>query len=289
MATIAAALSFMLISGAATQQAFAHATTTLTLDEDPVDGKKIRVTVGHSNEPAFGAKPGIHDGKHNFEVSIADSDTRMPLSGASLKADKYFFNDIKSFKKAKSLKDADDSEKGITVGSVFGSPGIYMTRQVQTDGIYGYRLYGAISYFGEATINIDSTIFCTTPEGDTKKFNKGSWSGSFGCTEDIDDILFPERNGDVNPRNNDRDGNASLELNAGNAQVQQIGFDSESTGQATPLGIVAMSTAVNGATTSQVALPAMGLQLLMFSLPAVAAASYVGIRILRHHKRDESV
>lgn len=253
------------------QQAFAHASTTLTLDEDPVDGKKIRVTVGHTNEPTYGVKPGIHDGKHNFEVLLADSDTRLPLTGASLKVDKYYFKDIKSFKKAETLDDADDIEKGVTVGSVFGDPGHYMARQVQKDGIYGYRLYGTINYFGEAKIDIDSMVFCSSGEGDTKKFNSAGWTGSFGCTEDIVDTLFPEKS---------KGGDATLELLAGDAESAQIKQASLVTGSAPAMNIASASAPVSVSLFQLMA--ALG-------IPAAAVASFFGIRSIRQGRRDSAL
>jgi hypothetical protein len=282
---IVAAASFMLLSGATLQQAFAHASTTLTLDEDPVDGKKIRVTVGHTNEPTFGVKPGIHDGKHNFEVILADSDTRLPLTGASLKADKYYFKNIKSFKEAETPDDADDIEKGITVGSVFGDPGRYMTRQVQKDGIYGYRLYGTISYFNEATIDIDSTVFCSSSEGDTKKFNSAGWTGSFGCTEDIVDILFPERNRDANLVSGN--GEAAFEMpvvDGGSAQIKQASLVTGST----PAPTTAMNIAAS--TNAPAPLSASFFQLMAaLGIPAAAVASFFGIRSIRQGRRDSAL
>jgi hypothetical protein len=67
---------------------------------------------------------------------------------------------------------------------------------VVADGIYGYRLYGNISYFGVANVTINSTVFCTSSddEGNTTKFNSPGWSGSFGCPQDIDTIAFPTNN-----------------------------------------------------------------------------------------------
>ncbi len=273
-----AAASFMLLSGAALQQAFAHASTTLTLDEDPVAGKKIRVTVGHTNEPTYGVKPGIHDGKHNFEVLLADSDTRLPLTGASLKVDKYYFKDIKSFKKANTLDDADDIEKGVTVGSVFGDPGHYMARQVQKDGIYGYRLYGTINYFGEAKIDIDSTMFCSSSEGDTKKFNSAGWTGSFGCTEDIVDTLFPERG-----KGND---DAALELlvgDGGSAQIKQASLVTSSAPAPAAMNIAASANAPAPISASFFQLMAA------LGIPAAALASFFGIRSIRQGRRDNAL
>lgn len=82
------------------------------------------------------------------------------------------------------------------MGAVFGETGRYEDRQVVADGIYGYRIYGNISYFEAANVTIDSTIFCTSSDdvGNTTKFNSHGWSGSFGCPEDIDTIAFPANN-----------------------------------------------------------------------------------------------
>jgi hypothetical protein len=280
LAAVAATLGFMLVSGVMVQYAFAHANTTLTLTQEPVAGKKVRVTVGHTNEPTFGATPGIHDGKHNFEVLLADSDTRLPLTGASLKVDKYYFKDIRSFNKAKGLNDADEIEKGVTVGAVFGDPGHYMARQVQKEGIYGYRLYGTISYFGEATMNIDSTVFCSSAEGDTKKFNNAGWSGSFGCTDDIADIAFPEKNADIRRASSEIDAN-------GSAQVQQIGLGSDGSTAGTQSAVAAAS-----GFTIQVpaaSLPAAALQVLMVGIPAAGLATFFGVRTFKNRRNDRSL
>jgi hypothetical protein len=186
------ALGILTAAGAAAP-AFAHAHTTLTLEDEQVAGKEIELVLGHANEPTYGARPGIHDGKHGLEVSISDAATGLPLTGATLQADKYYFKDIKSFEAAESVGDADAIEEGVTVGAVFGEDGQYLARQVQQPGIYGYRLYGNVSYFGVATVPIDTTVFCRSDEGDTSKFNSDGWGGSFGCTQSIDDSRFPER------------------------------------------------------------------------------------------------
>lgn len=291
LATVAA-FSFMLLSGVIMQQAFGHASTTLTLTEDPVVGKKIRVVLGHTNEPTFGAKPGIHDGKHNMEVFLSDSDTRLPLAGASLKADMYYFKDIKAFNKATSPDDATEKRLGVAVGSVFGDPGHYLIREVQKDGIYGYRLYGTINYFGEGSIGIDSTIFCRSSEGDTSKFNSPGWSGSYGCTEEIDDILFPEKNEDVNPspgksgeKGKSDEKGASLGIEANDERIQQVA-ETTSTLNAVP---GASATGTGAQQPSIMTSPSMGLQLLAFGIPAAAAASFFGIRMWRQNKRDHSL
>jgi hypothetical protein len=178
------------------QPAFAHAETTLPIKVDDQAGRSIVVVIGHSNEPAYGAKPGIHDGIHGLEVTLSDNATGLPIDDAQLKADKYYFTDLQSFDNSRSVNDADEIQEGTDVGAVFGETGRYLARQVVADGIYGYRLYGDISYFGVANVTIDSTIFCTASddEENTTKFNSPGWSGSFGCPQDIDTIAFPTNN-----------------------------------------------------------------------------------------------
>jgi hypothetical protein len=194
LGSIFAVVGLMLVSGSGVQQAFAHASTTVTVDDGPADGSVIRVVLGHTSEPTFGALPGIHDGKHNLEVFLTDAETRLPLTEASLEVDKFYFESLSKFKAAKGPNSADEVQNRVPVEAVFGDPGHYVHRQVQKDGIYGYRIYGTIDYFGEGSTKIDKTIFCVTESGGTNKFNKGSWSGGFGCTEEIEDILFPEDN-----------------------------------------------------------------------------------------------
>jgi hypothetical protein len=178
------------------QPVFAHAETTLPINVDDQAGRSILVVVGHSDEPAYGANPGIHDGIHGLEVTVSDNTTGLPIGDAELKADKYYFTDLESFDNARSVDDADEIQEGIDVGAVFGESGRYLARQVISDGIYGYRVFGNISYFGVANVTIDSTIFCTASdnEADTAKFNSPGWSGSFGCPQDIDTIAFPTNN-----------------------------------------------------------------------------------------------
>jgi hypothetical protein len=196
LTAIVASLTIILSSPATIQPAFAHAETTLSVNVDDQTGRGIAVVVGHTNEPSYGAKPGIHDGIHGLEVTISDNTTGLPIGDAQLKADKYYFTDLQSFESATSADDADEIEEGIDVGAVFGETGSYLARQIVADGIYGYRLYGNVSYFEAANVTIDSTIFCTfsDDEGNTTKFNSPGWSGSFGCPRDIDTIAFPTNN-----------------------------------------------------------------------------------------------
>lgn len=196
LTAIVAALALILLSPVAIQPAFAHVETTLPVNGDDQLDKSVAVVLGHSNEPAYGAKPGIHDGEHALEVTLSDNATGLPIGDAQLKADKYYFTDLQSFDRARSVEDADEIQEGIDVGAVFGETGRYTARQVVEDGIYGYRLYGNISYFGAANVTIDSTVFCTTSndEGNTTKFNTPGWSGGFGCPVDIETIAFPANN-----------------------------------------------------------------------------------------------
>jgi hypothetical protein len=194
-AAVALAAAALVSGGAMLQQpAFAHSHTALTVAEGPAAGKQISIVLGHTNEPAFGARTGLHDGRHDLEVMITDAATKLPLAGAALKADKYYFRDIQSFNRAALPDNADEVARGVSVAAVFGDAGHYTARQVQKPGIYGYRLYGNVSYFGVAQVPIDATVFCSSPSADTSKFNTAGWSGAFGCTQSFGDMAFPQKN-----------------------------------------------------------------------------------------------
>jgi hypothetical protein len=206
---------------ASTNAAYGHTHMTLTPDIENVN--PISVVLGHINEPTYGAKPGIHDGKHGVEVTLEDAETLLPLAGAQLKVDKYYFQDIRAFNRASSPEDATEAQLNVTLGGVFGDPGHYMSRQVQKDGIYGYRVHGTIDYFGVAQVPIDTTVFCNAgAQGNTSKFNSEGWSGSYGCTEEIESTLFPDSNAAVN--------RAGYSANEG--EIQQAAVDQASMFQA---------------------------------------------------------
>lgn len=194
---IVTALAIVMSSPTTIQPAFAHAETILPVNIDGQQGRGIVVVIGHSNEPSYGTKPGIHDGLHGLEVTISDNATGLPIGDAQLRADKYYFTDLESFNSATSVEDADQIQEGIDVAEVFGETGSYLARQIVADGIYGYRLHGNVSYFGVGNVTIDSTIFCESSEeegGNTTKFNSPGWLGSFGCPQNIDTIAFPTNN-----------------------------------------------------------------------------------------------
>jgi len=196
----------LLVASSFTGTVYAHGHLTLTPDIENVN--PISVVLGHSNEPAFGVEPGVHDGMHGLEVSFEDTNTTLPLVGADLRVDKYYFGDFESFQNATSPEQADQVEQNITVGEVFSEPGQYRAPQIVQPGIYGYRLYGAINYFDVAEVPIDTVFFCTlNPEegvsGNTTKFNSEGWEGEYGCVSDINDIYFPAEEDQITPANSE--------------------------------------------------------------------------------------
>jgi hypothetical protein len=206
--SIASALAAigLLLASSFTVTVYAHGHLILTPDIDNVN--PISVTLGHSNEPAFGVQPGVHNGMHSVEVSLEDSNTTLPLVGADLRIDKYYFRDFESFQNATSIEQADQVEQNITVGEVFGEPGQYRALQIVQPGIYGYRLYGTISYFEVAQVPIDTIFFCTLNSDDgasenTSKFNNEGWEGEYGCVSDINDIYFPTGNDEISAANSE--------------------------------------------------------------------------------------
>ena len=170
--------------------AFPHASIIIESEEEHAN--PIELVLGHTNEPAFGKLPGIHDGKHYLEVELSDKATTLPIPNSTLFADKYYFRDIPSFENAQSLEDADAIERNVLLTPVFGQPGLFYNRQVVDEGIYGYTIRGAINYYSVALVPIEpTTIFCSIEEGDASRFNSEGWTGSFGCPENIKDIFFP--------------------------------------------------------------------------------------------------
>ena len=221
--TAAIALAFVLASEIVIQPVFAHSHIDKTLNVSGAGQRGLTIVLGHTNEPVYGAKPGIEDGKHSLEVLLSDNATKLPLTGAQLKVDKYYFKDFNSFQEAKTVDNATEIQKNITVGPVFGDSGHYMTTQVVAPGIYGYRLYGTISYFSVATLNVNTTVFCTSTEGNTSKFNSPGWTGSFGCPEDIDTIFFPRQNNDTSADSdagNGQGNNTAVDFNLGSSEIE---------------------------------------------------------------------
>jgi hypothetical protein len=182
--------------------AFPHAS--LVIEPEEEHANNITIVLGHTNEPAFGKLPGIHDGKHNLEVDLSDSATTLPIREANITADKYYFKDIKSFQNAQSLEDADDIELNVPVTAVFGQPGTFYNRQVVDPGIYGYTINGTINYYDVAFVPFEATKFCAIPGEDLTKFDTPGWTGSYGCVQNIKSIFFPEsqKKPDYPPKDN---------------------------------------------------------------------------------------
>jgi len=192
------------ISTATMGEAFAHGTYNKQITMSNGDSRTFQLVVGHTNEPTYGNEPGTHDGKHNVDIRIRDKDTKLPVSGAQLKLDRYYFENLKQINKASSPTNSKDVETNIPVSSIFGSPGSYTVRQVVQPGIYGYHIYGTVKYFDGVSYPVDFTAFCS----DGAKFNSAGFSGSYGCVEDINDIKFPHsghRSNDFNNKDDKKD------------------------------------------------------------------------------------
>jgi hypothetical protein len=193
--------------------AFPHAS--LVIDPEEEHANNITIVLGHTNEPAYGKLPGIHDGKHNLEVDISDTATTLPIREANITADKYYFKSLKNFQNAQSLEDADDIELNVPVTAVFGQPGTFYNRQVVDPGIYGYTINGTINYYDVAFVPFEATKFCSIPGEDltnssipgadlTKFDTPDNWTGSYGCVQNIKSIYFPEsqKRPDYPPKDN---------------------------------------------------------------------------------------
>ena len=170
--------------------AFPHAS--LIIDPEEEHANDIQVVLGHTNEPAYGKLPGIHDGKHFLEVDLSDAATTLPIPNATLFADKYYFKNIASFQRAESLEDADAIELNVPISAVFGQPGTFYNRQVIDAGIYGYTIRGTINYYDVAQVPLENaTKFCSIPGQDLTKFDTAGWTGSYGCPQNIKSIFLP--------------------------------------------------------------------------------------------------
>jgi len=189
-----------LVSTVGMQDASAHQLAVLFGDDDT---NNIFFVLGHTNEPAFGVDPGVHDGKHNMEIRLSDdaTDLDLPEGDTNLLLDKYYFKSVKKYNKAESVEDATQVVKDFPIGQAFNDPGHYIHRQIIQDGIYGYRVHGTIDYFGVGDRDVDITFFCAADGmDDPAKFESvgplGAITfGEFGCPESTDDIKFPQKRG----------------------------------------------------------------------------------------------
>jgi hypothetical protein len=230
LVVILAGIIIISASSLSINDAMASPHASLIIEPEEEHANPIELVLGHTNEPAFGKKPGIHDGKHFVEVRLLDANTALPLQGGQdfnengenggnppdnnngqngefsqtqepipetlppteLFVTKYYFENIESFENAQSPEDADAIEREVPLTPVFGQPGLYYDRQIVDEGIYGYTLSGTINYYDVALVTLEPTTkFCSSEEGDTSKFDSPGWTGSFGCVENIKDIFFP--------------------------------------------------------------------------------------------------
>jgi hypothetical protein len=190
LSILGAVTAIALISVIAFDDAYAHGRKDFDVTMVNGEHRSFQIVIGHTNEPTFGNEPGTWDGIHGLDLTIRDTETKLPISGADLTADKFYFKDLKKFEKANSPSDADNVELDIPVSSIFGQPGKYIVRQVLTEGIYGYHVYGTVTYFDGTDVNVDLTAFCNL-DGETSKFNSDGYVGQFGCVGDIKDLKFP--------------------------------------------------------------------------------------------------
>lgn len=180
MAAISAIAATIAISLIGFSDSMAHQTV--------YDGD-IKIVIGHSNEPSFGHKEGVWLGMHDVNAKVSQND--IPIVNATLSVDKYFFKNAKEFNKSDSLDDAKKESLDNPMSKKYGTDNLYQNRQIVTDGIYVYRVYGEAN--GES---VDVTVSCFDKDmDDPAKFNSfDSGYKKFGCPENIDDIKFPGEN-----------------------------------------------------------------------------------------------
>ncbi|MEM0446224.1 MAG: hypothetical protein QXI92_04670 [Candidatus Nitrosocaldus sp.] len=192
------------------EHVFAHANKAVSVTLPNGQERKVRLVIGHTNEPTTSVYPGVRDGQHYMELIISDNATRLPVPTGSttLQVDKYYYtlekaqevidavrNGVMTVEQA--LDNATEKQLGVRLSPVFGQPGLYYARQIVTEGVYGYRVYGTIDYYGVATISIDERVFCTAspteggPAIDTSVLNTQGWRGSYGCVTDTREWAFP--------------------------------------------------------------------------------------------------
>lgn len=200
MLVLLAGMVIVLASSLTLNEALARPHASLILESDQPNVNPILVVLGHTNEPAFGKLPGIHDGKHFLEVHLSDDATTLPIKTATLTAEKYYFKDVASFDAATSPQDADQIET-VPISAVFGQPGVFYDRQVVDPGIYGYKLSGTINYYDVGEVPLEETTkFCNVQGAqEPTKFDSPGWTGNYGCIENIKNIFFPESQGKPYP------------------------------------------------------------------------------------------
>ena len=81
MLIILAGITIISASSLSINEAMALPHASLIVDSEEEHANPIEIVLGHTDEPAFGKLPGIHDGKHFVEVRLLDERTVLPLQG----------------------------------------------------------------------------------------------------------------------------------------------------------------------------------------------------------------
>ncbi len=175
-----------------------HASKTISFTISNGEQRSIQLIVGHTREPTFALAPGTHDGMHHVQVIIRDTRTNLPINTANLQLDRYYFKDSRAYESGDLSRAT--TQTGLPLQRVFGMPGEYTVRQILTaPGIYGYRVYGTITYFDGTIVNIDERKFCN-PEGTSSSqgpYDTAGWMGGYGCTDAVRDLYWPSMPSDV--------------------------------------------------------------------------------------------
>ena len=191
MFMVASVATVMLLAAVGPEQAFAHGGKLFGFPVDDAGFRMITIVIGHNDEPTRAQEEGKWTGEHPMELFISDTFTGLNLPDADLLVDKYYYKNDKKFNKAME-KGFEPIETGVSVTAVHGDPGHFFARQILAEpGIYGYHVYGTVSYFGVLDVPVDVKAFCRdAPANDFTDLN----FGGFGCTTDIDDGKFPTKN-----------------------------------------------------------------------------------------------
>ena len=81
MLVILAGITIISASSLSLNDAMAFPHASLIIESEEEHANPIELVLGHTDEPAFGKLPGIHEGKHFVEVRLLDERTTLPLQG----------------------------------------------------------------------------------------------------------------------------------------------------------------------------------------------------------------
>lgn len=190
---LAITMSILVLASGTSALAFPHASKVISFNIQNGETRSIQLVLGHTREPTLALAPGTHDGMHHVQIIIRDAATSLPIKTADLQLDRYYFKneaDYNSGDLNRAIK-----ETGLKVSSVHGLPGEYTVRQILTrPGIYGYHIYGTVTYFDGTVVNIDETKFCSQEgmRGVQGPYDTSDWRGGYGCTGAVKDWYWPQ-------------------------------------------------------------------------------------------------